>query len=208
MKAFGAFGAWRRRTGASLGRGLALLGLLVVLGTALGGCGATQAAEPSVVDAARSAAQGSSDPDTVGRWLLAELLAPGGDTKRARLARLRLGELGGRGIDASLARAIDADVHGRFPRAVDGYLEVLAELRDAAVEIGDLGRRGLQARVREGEDRTECHPPERRRYMLTGSTSTTRRSPFDRASTSVPFAIRASVRRPRTSAWRRRSCQR
>ena len=108
----------------------ALLALLLVVAAVPPGCGAANAVQPSALDAARSAAQDSSDPEAVGRWLLYELLAAGGDAKRARLARLRLEELGGGQLDASLGRAVDADVHGRFPRAVEGYLKALAAMRD------------------------------------------------------------------------------
>jgi tetratricopeptide (TPR) repeat protein len=107
-----------------------LLVLLLVL--VLAGCGAAQSPDAlSFVDRARLAATESTDSEVVGRWLAAELLAPGGDPKRARLAALRLSELGGKGRHASLARAIHADGHGLFAEAADGYLAALRALRDS-----------------------------------------------------------------------------
>jgi len=77
---------------------------------------------------ARARAEGSSDPDRIGTWLMLELVAPGGDVKKAAEARKRLDELGGGGLGASLARALDADVHGRFMDAGPAYLGALRAL--------------------------------------------------------------------------------
>ncbi len=87
---------------------------------------------PSHLDRARAAAEGSSDPDVVGAWLLAELIAPGGKLARAEAARKRLASLPGGGIEASLARAVDADIHGRFAEASRQYLASLTPLSRSA----------------------------------------------------------------------------
>lgn len=108
-------------------RRLAMLALVAVLAS---GCVGTLETPPSWIDSTRLAAQGSDDPAVLGRWLLGELLAPGGDAKRMRLARLRLDELGVQGGPAALARAVDYDLHGRFREASDSYLRLLAGARD------------------------------------------------------------------------------
>jgi tetratricopeptide (TPR) repeat protein len=81
---------------------------------------------------ARRAAAGSKDPERVGAWLLAELLAPGGDLKQAERSRRALAALNGRGVSFGLARAIDHDSHGRFREAAPAYLVALDALRDSA----------------------------------------------------------------------------
>ncbi len=108
-----------------------LLFLVALALLALAGCGPQQsAAKTSHLAAARAAADGSSDPERVGAWLLAELVAPHGSIKRAAAARKRLAELGGEGLWASLARSVDADSHGRFGAAAKGYLAALRAARD------------------------------------------------------------------------------
>lgn len=100
---------------------------------AVGGCGPYQrSAKTSHLAAAREEAQGSNDAELVGAWLLAELVASKGSMKRAAEARKRLASLGGRGMWASLARAIDADAHGRFVAASAGYVAALRAARDRA----------------------------------------------------------------------------
>lgn len=97
-------------------------------------CGASGPREAeSAIDALRRSARGSSDPDVVGRWMLGELLLPGGATKSVTSARKRLDELsdegGERALYAALARAVDDEAHGRFQRAADGYLQALSAAR-------------------------------------------------------------------------------
>jgi len=110
-------------------------------------CGAAGPRESeSALDALRRSAQDSEDPDVVGRWMLGELLLPGGATKRVAHARKRLDEIDADGpsresrdarsragaLYASLARAIDDEAHGRFQRAADGYLRALSAARVSA----------------------------------------------------------------------------
>ncbi len=73
----------------------------------------------------RSDGPGSKDPETVGKWVLAERLAPGGDAKRAVVAEKRLHDLGGKGLYASLARGITAEERGVPREAADGYAATL-----------------------------------------------------------------------------------
>ena len=69
------------------------------------------------------------DPERVGRWLLAELLSPGGDAKRAAQARARLDELPGGGVYAHLGRGLSDAVHGKLRAAPQHYLNAVRSAR-------------------------------------------------------------------------------
>jgi cellulose synthase operon protein C len=119
-----------RPTTASATRLRALFALLSIL--ALVACGAAApAGRGDPLAALRNAAEGSDDPDVVGRWVLGELLVPGGDAARAARARKHLETLPGKGASmyGALARAIDDEAHGRFRDAARAHLEVIAAAR-------------------------------------------------------------------------------
>ena len=86
--------AERARGGAEMRGAMrrAMLGLAAVATIAACGGGAGAAREVAGGDRARlrDAARGSSDGEVVGKWLLMELAAPGGDAKEAASARKRL----------------------------------------------------------------------------------------------------------------------
>jgi cellulose synthase operon protein C len=71
----------------------------------------------------------SADGEVVGRWMLAELIAPGGTPEGAQKARKRLDELGAKGMLASLARGIDDSSHGQLKDAGTAYLDALKAAR-------------------------------------------------------------------------------
>lgn len=105
--------------------------LLLLLVTLVAGCTPAVSPEPvSYLDRARRQAEGTRDPERVARWLLLELVAPGGEVARAEAARKRLAELAAsdEGLFASLAQAVDADIHGRFVQAGPAYLDALEAL--------------------------------------------------------------------------------
>ncbi len=85
----------------------------------------TQAPPKTPSEAARSAGPTSADPEEVGRWLIAELVSPGSDLRRAQQARKRLDALGGKGMYASLARGLDDENHGHPGAAATDLVEVL-----------------------------------------------------------------------------------
>jgi tetratricopeptide (TPR) repeat protein len=99
--------------------------------TALGACSAT----PPPADALtsyRAAAAEARDGEVVGRWLLGELFAPGGDPARVVEARKRLAALtpeAQKGLFASLARAADDEAHGKFRSAALAHLDAVAAAR-------------------------------------------------------------------------------
>ncbi|WP_437276899.1 hypothetical protein WME90_37460 [Sorangium sp. So ce375] len=103
------------------------------LALALGACGAATA--PGAKDpiaSLRDAGARSTEGEVVGRWLLGELLVPGGTPAGARAARKRLEEIGAKSMLASLGRAIDDEGHGRNARAAAAYLEALDAARVSA----------------------------------------------------------------------------
>ncbi|APR82438.1 Hypothetical protein A7982_07787 [Minicystis rosea] len=80
----------------------------------------------------REAAADARDGETVGRWILGEMYAPGGDPARVVEARKRLAALppeAQKGLFASLARAVDDEAHGRFRSAALAHLDAIAAAR-------------------------------------------------------------------------------
>ncbi len=107
---------------------------------ALGACTSTKvAADPLAVlrDAAGQPdghAGGQAGGEAVGRWLLGELLVPGGTAAHAVEARKQLEALpdtAKKGLFASLARALDDEVHGRFRSAALAHLDAVAAARSS-----------------------------------------------------------------------------
>ncbi|MFO0553557.1 MAG: hypothetical protein U0271_34565 [Polyangiaceae bacterium] len=111
----------------------ALIALSLAIGPA---CSPAPLGPVDPVATARDAAEGSTDPDILGRWLLTEMLAPGGSVEQAGKAREALAAAT-KGKDAttmgSLARAVDADVHGDLHAALEAYVACLgaAKVEDA-----------------------------------------------------------------------------
>ncbi|NUQ78856.1 MAG: hypothetical protein HUU21_35475, partial [Polyangiaceae bacterium] len=81
--------------------------------------------------AMREAAASSDSGEIVGRWLLGELLVPGGQAANAARARQKLDALRPKtsGMFASLARAVDDEAHGRFQSAAAAHLDALLAAR-------------------------------------------------------------------------------
>ncbi len=107
----------------------ALLAAAVVLG--LGACGEPGPEAPQTgLEAVRKKGRASEDAELVGRWLMSELLMPGGTAAQTVEARRSLDRLSSKGMLAPLAKATDDDVHGRFSKAFDGYLATLSAARN------------------------------------------------------------------------------
>ncbi|AUX25847.1 hypothetical protein SOCEGT47_064000 [Sorangium cellulosum] len=121
-----------RRFGRPLSTLLRLAGA-ATLALALGACGAASAPRaPDPIASLREAGAHATDGEVVGRWLLGELLVPGGTPAGVKAARKRLDELGAKTMLASLGRAIDDEGHGRNARAAMAYLDALAAARVSA----------------------------------------------------------------------------
>ena len=109
---------------------LVRIALASTFALALGACGAGLPAETrEPIDAIRASANASLDGEVVGRWLLSEMLVPGGDANRAKEARKRLDKASGKGLWGSFARALDDEMHGSFRRAALAYLDTVAAAR-------------------------------------------------------------------------------
>jgi cellulose synthase operon protein C len=91
---------------------------------------------PQTLADAREAGKAARSADDVGRWALAEMLAPGGDTQKSADARKALE--GKRGLYASLAQALYDEVHGDPRPAADGYLATLEAARGSRDPIAPL----------------------------------------------------------------------
>jgi tetratricopeptide (TPR) repeat protein len=116
----------RRLNGWVRARALAL-GVAV----ALGACAHQDQVRAPAVAELRKSAEGSKDGEVVGRWLLGELVSPGGDAKQAARARKRLDELAAHGLLADLARGFDDSVHGRLANVSASYVAAVEAARDS-----------------------------------------------------------------------------
>lgn len=109
------------------------LAAAAALALAAGACGAAATPAPrDPLEALREAAAAAKDGEVVGRWLLGELLVPGGSPDRARAARKRLDEIGAKSLFASLARAADDELHGRFQAAAMANLDAITAARSSS----------------------------------------------------------------------------
>ncbi len=114
----------------SLGR-LARAASFALAAVSIGACAGPRATDPSAHLATLRLEAPSRGGEAAGEWLLAELLEPGGTPSGIASARARLVETRTSGLFASLARAFDADVHGRLPDAAAAYLDVLEAARSS-----------------------------------------------------------------------------
>lgn len=115
-----------------VGLGPLLLGRLllgaVALSTACAGSN-KPANGPSLAELRQNAAKGGADDSA--RWLLAEMLEPGGEPKRAEQARAALDKAKGTGLYPALARALDDFAHGHLQAAPESYMEVAKAARES-----------------------------------------------------------------------------
>ncbi len=118
----------------------ALLPLLFAVSLGSVGCANTVRPAEDPVIAARRAGADSRDGEVVGRWLMSELITPGGSREQAGLARLRLDSVAKdqRGVYASIARGLDDEAHGALRRAAAAYLAALESARDSDSDQAEL----------------------------------------------------------------------
>ncbi|HSO36145.1 MAG TPA: hypothetical protein VLT33_26640 [Labilithrix sp.] len=89
-------------------------------------CGPAQEANTVVnLKELRSGARGSGDGEKVGRWLLDEMLAPGGTAKSADEARAQLDKASSKGLYANLGGGLYDEAHGEPKKAVQEYVQAL-----------------------------------------------------------------------------------
>jgi len=100
-----------------------------------GGCSPhTPTNRADSVENLRKSAEASPDAAHVGRWLLAELISPGGSSTRAARAKARLEQLGERDMVGHFALALEASSHGQFSVASELYLKALQSARQSSDE--------------------------------------------------------------------------
>ena len=98
--------------------------------TVLAACGPAPEANTAVnLRDLRASAKGSSDGEKVGRWLLDEMVAPGGTAKSAEEARARLDKATNKGLYASLGGGLYDELHGEPRKAVSAYVAALVFAR-------------------------------------------------------------------------------
>ncbi|AKT43342.1 hypothetical protein [Chondromyces crocatus] len=117
----------RARTALAVARRMAAATALALAANACGAGSTPPPKDPLV--SLRELGATARDGEAVGRWLLGELLVPGGTPERARAARKRLDEVGPRTLHGALARAVDDEAHGRFKAATDAHLDAISAAR-------------------------------------------------------------------------------
>lgn len=103
------------------------LSLLVATSAACGGS-VPNVATPVSLTELRKDAKGSTDGERVGRWLLDEMLAPGGTAKGAEDARAQLEKhvpADKKGLYGAFGGAFYDETHGRLKQAAEGYVATL-----------------------------------------------------------------------------------
>lgn len=108
-------------------RAWAVLGALATSVVLSLGCNPPVKTAVDPVILARQAGADSTDSEVIGRWLLTELVAPGGSLQQAKAARARLDDVAkdDHTLYASLARGLDDESHGEMVRAASAYLAAL-----------------------------------------------------------------------------------
>lgn len=100
--------------------------LLLVLVTFAGACGGVPPASTTLdLEKLRSSARGSADGEKTGRWLLDEMIAPGGTAKNAEDARAQLEKAKDKGLYAGLAAGMFDELHGEPKKAAKAWVATL-----------------------------------------------------------------------------------
>ncbi|MEB2312447.1 MAG: hypothetical protein OZ921_04605 [Sorangiineae bacterium] len=105
----------------------ALFGAAVMTSSCTRGAPARSASPP--IAELRDDGRATRDPEIAGRWLIGELISPGGDARSALDARKKLDELGGEELFAELARGLDDELHGRLSAAPEHFLRATRAAR-------------------------------------------------------------------------------
>lgn len=108
--------------------------LAAAFAVALGACGSSAPKPPATpIEMLRAGSTQLQDGEALGRWLLGELIVPGGEAARAQAARDALEKAPNRkGMFASFARGFDNDSRGRFRSAALAYLDAVDAARGSS----------------------------------------------------------------------------
>lgn len=116
------FSRWKRR---------ALLVSLLAATVTLSACRSEPQTPEQYWSELREDAASSNKEEKVARWLLEELLSPGGDPEQALKARKRLDELEATGMWAELGRGLQNWGHGRLHEAADAFFRAVVAANDS-----------------------------------------------------------------------------
>ena len=115
------------------------LGLAFALIAVLGAASCAKPPPPRTPTAqARERGPQSNDPDVVGRWLLAELVAPGGTAEQAKKARDRLEKLDRTGMMAALGAGTYDAFHGQISAGTKAFVDALRAARSSRDPLAPL----------------------------------------------------------------------
>jgi len=117
------------------------LGRKLLLATCIAwalGCGSQTKPSATAIDEIRKDAAQSDKPATVERWVLGELLAPGGSATGAQKARERLDRIKDESARSHLIRGLDASLHGDFRSAPEHFLRAAQVARLSSETESDL----------------------------------------------------------------------
>ncbi|HEX7452194.1 MAG TPA: hypothetical protein VF294_07915, partial [Polyangiaceae bacterium] len=96
------------------------------------GCAAhSQSTKTDSVESYRKSGEASADSAYVARWLLAELIAPGGSADRASRAKSRLERLGAKDMVGHFALGLEASSHGQLSAVSEHFLQALKLARES-----------------------------------------------------------------------------
>ncbi len=96
------------------------------------GCAAhSQSTKTEGVEFYRKSGEASADSAYVARWLLAELIAPGGSAERANRAKGRLEQLGAQDMVGHFALGLEASSHGQLSAVSEHFLQALKLARES-----------------------------------------------------------------------------
>ena len=113
---------------------LLIMALVTSVALATGACGGPPAPATAVdIAKLRDRARSSTDGEVVGRWLLDEMVSPGGTAKGAEDARNRLlaKKTTGNGLFAAAGGALWDELHGEPRRAAQGYVAAITHAKSA-----------------------------------------------------------------------------
>ncbi len=113
---------------------------VILLGTSAcrGGGGGAAVKGPESVTSLRDVADGRSDSEVLGKWLLAETFFPGGTPANAGRARKQLSSMKHAGLWANLALAADDEAHGSPEPASEEYVAALVAARESNDPLASL----------------------------------------------------------------------
>lgn len=110
-----------------------------LLAASLLSCSAASPPPPRTPTAeARERGPLSTDGEQVGRWLLAELLSPGGTSEGVAKARARLDNLKADGMLASLGRGLDDFSHGKVEASARAFFKTLQEAKGSSDPLAPM----------------------------------------------------------------------